>query len=253
MHLTAVRIINTFLFNSHNHGILVEPAPLDPVPMIGPIDGPLWYVRDLMVMVIVSPVIYWLIKNCKMWFVAAAGVLWFISSLLFSYDSVASMWASQLLTALFFFSWGAFFSANKSNIVLSFRRFNYAPLAYLVIAIVDLFTKGMEYHGYIHKAGILLGIISAIVCASYLLDTGKVKVNQTLANCSFFIFALHGIFLQDFGKIVFSVLHIQESNPYAMLGLYFAVPVMNILICISLYLSLKRFAPKLCNLLTGGR
>ena len=247
--LSFMRIVNTFLCNTGNSGILVGPESTEPPSGIYPIDVPLWYVRDLMVMVIFSPVIYWLLKKVGIWFVVVVGIVWYFSPLMIPKGSYIGM----LVTALFFFSWGAFFSITKGNLVVSFRKLRYAPFVYIVIAIIDTLTKGMEFNGYIHKVGILFGVVSAVVIVSSLLKSEKIKINSTLANSSFFIFALHGMFISDVGKFAFTMLHIPENNPYAMLALYFSVPIFSVFVCLGLYVQLKRHMPKVCNLLTGGR
>ena len=148
---------------------------------------------------------------------------------------------------------GGYFSINKENIVLSFRKFRYAPIGYIVIAFVDTITKEAPYNCYINKMSILLGVVASVIIASWLIESGKFRVNQTLANASFFVFALHSLFIGELGKITFSILHIPDNNPYAMLTLYFSVPIITILICLGLYVALKRYTPTICNLLSGGR
>jgi hypothetical protein len=88
---------------------------------------------------------------------------------------------------------------------------------------------------------------------AWLLENNKIKVNATLAGSSFFIFALHYLIIGDIGKFAFTMLHIPENNPLAMLALYFLVPIIVTAICLGLYVALKRIAPKLCAVLTGGR
>ena len=159
----------------------------------------------------------------------------------------------MFITAAFFFCWDAFYSINKKNFVLCFQKIKYAPVVYIPIAIADVLTKGLEYNIFISKTGILVGVIAAVVVVSHLLESNKVKVNSTLASSSFFIFALHYLFIGEIGKFAFTMLHIPDNNPYAMLALYFAVPLFSIAVCLALYLLLRKYVPKLCNLLTGGR
>jgi surface polysaccharide O-acyltransferase-like enzyme len=251
--ITLMRIVNTFLFNSGNRGIILGSTTIQPLTGVYPIDLPLWFVRDLMLMIIFSPIIYWFIRSCKVWFVIIAGFVWFLFSLLFPNEGNVGLYAGQLLCALFFFSWGALYSINKTNFVISFRKLYYAPLVYLPIAIVDAHAIGVEGHDCIHNAGILFGVVAVVNTASYLLESGKVKVNYFLANSSFFIFALHYLFIGEFGRIVFVILHVPDNNPYAMLILYFTISFISILVCLGLYAFLKRYMPGLCNLLTGGR
>lgn len=252
--LSFTRIVNTFLCsNIDNGGIFVVPMLTGLLTMVCPINGPLWYVRELMVMVVLSPIIYWLIKKTKQWLVIVMGLVWFFSSVILPRENYVYIYTGMLVSALFFFSWGAFYSIFKENIVLSFRKFRYAPFVYIPIAIVDALTKGLGCNEYIGKVGILVGVVAAVVLVSYLLESNKVKVNSNLSNSSFFIFALHMIFIRDMGKLLFTILHISGNNPYAMLALYFAVPTLTILVCLALYMLLKRYAPKVCSLLTGGR
>lgn len=251
--ITPERIFNTFFANFKNEGIFVTPIVEDAMTEINkspiPIDVPMWYVRDLIIMVILAPVIYWLIKNGGKWFVICLGLIWyFIKPILFPDGDYPTLF----ITAAFFFSAGAYFSINKKNFVDTMRRANYFPLLYLLLATIDTFTKMNDYNIYIHEAGIIVGIISAVIVTSYLIERGKVKVNMTLANCSFFVFALHILIMDDIGKVVFTVFHLPD-NTYSMLFMYFTVPTITILLCIFIYISLKRFLPNICNLLTGGR
>ncbi|MDE7455588.1 MAG: acyltransferase [Prevotella sp.] len=251
--LSFVRIINTFLCNVDNRGIFIGPPSPAPVMGFCPINGPLWYVRELMVMAVLSPIIYWLLKKAGRWFVIVMGLVWFFSSVILPRGNYAYIYMGMLPAPLFFFSLGAFYSIFKENIVLSFRKLKYASLIYIPIAIADICTRGLTCNEYIGKAGILVGIVAAVVLVSYLLEFGKVKVSARLANSSFFVFAFHRIFMEDVGRFAFTMLHIPENNPYAMLALYFAVPIFTILVCLALYVLLKRYAPKVCSLLTGGR
>ena len=44
-----------------------------------PIDTPLWYVRDLMILVLCSPIIYWIIKRFKGYVIVLLGVIWYFT------------------------------------------------------------------------------------------------------------------------------------------------------------------------------
>lgn len=221
--------------------------------VIIPVDGPLWYVRDLMVMVVVSPVIYWLIKRIRIWYVLLVGIVWYFSPFILPKDNYTLIYINMIVTAVFFFSIGAYFSIHKENFVMCFRKLKYVPLAYLIIAIADVMTKEMVFNSYIHKLGILLGIVSVVIMTSYLLEHKKIKVNATLANSSFFIFALHYMIITNIGKVAFILLRVPDNNPFAMLTLYFGTVIVTITICLVFYVLLKRYMPRTCNLLTGGR
>jgi surface polysaccharide O-acyltransferase-like enzyme len=84
----------------------------------GPALLPLWFLRDLIISVILSPLVYYLVKHTKVWGIVALGLLYYfkVPSDFISYN------INQLITALFFFSIGSYFSIHGQNLVLSFRK-----------------------------------------------------------------------------------------------------------------------------------
>ena len=247
--ISFTRILNTFFDNNNGRGIFIGQVSPSAERMISPIDGPLWFVRDLMLMVLGSPIIYWLTKKFKTYFVTVVGLVWLFSSFILP----AFNYKDQLLTALFFFSGGGYYSINKENFVLSFRELKFIPITYSIIAVVDALSKSLVYNEYIHKIGIIFGIVTVIVIASYSLEHGIVQVNKSLADSSFFIYAMHYIFSGELLKFSFMMLHVPDKNPCAMLALYFSLPIISIFVCLGLFLFLKRYSPRLCGLLTGNR
>lgn len=251
--LTPMRILNSFFYSRNGIFVCTQTAEIAGGGPILPIDGPMWYVRDLIVMVMLSPVIHWLTKKIGYWFVTTNGLVWFLSQLILSKESPIEVYLSMVLTASFFFAWGAFYSISNENFVMRFRQMKYAPYIYVILAIIDVLTKDMFYNSYIHKAGILLGIVSVVLITSKLLENNKIKVHKTLANSSFFIFALHYMIINNIGKMTFILLHIPDNNPFAMLSLYLGTTIVTILFCLCLYLLLRRYTPRICSILTGGR
>jgi hypothetical protein len=161
-------------------------------------------------------------------------------------------YANQFMAPVLFFCWGAYYSINKVDVVDRFRKVWYAPIVFLVVSVIDLATYGTPVSLLMGGLEPFIGIVSLIVIASYLLEKGKAKVNETLANSSFFIFALHTLIMFELAKVLFLLLHLPDS-PYALLLLYLTVPFITAFVCIGLYLLLKRFMPTLCGWLTGGR
>ena len=249
--ISPVRLFYTFFANYINEGIFVTPdigggiSELSQDPY--PIDGPMWYVRDLIVMVILSPVIYYFIKKTGKLGVAILGLSWFFIRPLLGFG-----YLTMFLTASFFFSMGAYFSIKRINFVNYMRKMKYSPFLYLFICVADTLTKRTEYNFFIHNVGILAGVVSVVVIVSLLIEKKWVKVSNTLANGSFFVYALHILIIHDIAKLMFKILHL-EDNTYSMLFLYFAVPIITTIVCVFVYVSLKRFCPRVCSLLTGGR
>jgi len=249
--LSLKGIIGTF-FNTDLGCIVYRPrigdrTNFDPYPL----DVPLWYVRELLTMALLSPLLFWCIKKGKQWFIMLTGLMWYFTT---AYFYPQGGYFALLAPAVFFFSWGGYYSINKLDFVAIFRKFKYIPIIiYIPIAIADaIITEGNFHNKYLHDAGIIFGVLSAVIIASWLLESGKVKVNTTLANCSFFVFALHKLIIDPFSKILFKFLHIPD-HAIAMLIFYFVIPILITLLCLGVYLFLKKYVSPVCNALTGGR
>lgn len=241
LNLTLSGVLYTFFDNSRGLFILPDAAP--PATML-PADGPLWYVRDLMILILFSPVIYWFIKRLGLWCI----LLLYIVFLFFLPDGYFGL----LLSSLLFFSWGAYYGIHHIDVIARFRRYRLAPVIYLVITLLDLVTYRMPINPIMPRLGEPFGIIAIVSIASWFLETGKVKVNKTLSNSSFFVFALHIFIINDIAKVLFIALG-KPDNTYVLLGFYFLVPFIVAAICVGIYMAVKRVTPSLCSLLTGGR
>lgn len=250
-HWSVGSFLSTF-WGTYHCGVFYNPTVVEDTTravIISPQDGPMWYVRNLMIAVLLSPLFYVLMKRFKHWLIWLLGIAWCITVANATRDDL--MYQYQVFTTPFFFGWGAYYAIEGIDLVALMRRFRLAPWFYLPVAIADMLTKEWAYNGYIHNIGIVLGIFTAVSLTSILLEKGKIKVNKFLAESSFFIFALHIIFIGDIGKVLVKLCFI-DSYIY-MAALYFLVPTVDICICLGAYWLLRRYTPRLCALLTGGR
>ncbi|MCD8302548.1 MAG: acyltransferase family protein [Prevotellaceae bacterium] len=212
---------------------------------IYPINIPLWYVRDLMIVIIFAPLVYVLVKKAGYLLSVVLGLAWlFLAPYNLGHPQ-------QLLTAFFFFSWGAYYSIHRLDFTVLFRKLSFLPVLYFIVAAADIITREQTYHHYIHGIGILLGIVSAIIVTASLLEKGKIRVNTFLADSSFFLFALHFLIINNVARLILAPIHI--GSPYFLIAIYFFIPALTILICLGLYKILKRYLPACASLLTGGR
>ena len=104
-----IRLFSTFFNNSNNSGLLVYPADFPPPMDICPINIPLWYVRELMIMVLLSPLTYWIIKKGGKLSIIVLALIWYTTPLLLPKAHYFPMFNQ----ALFFFSWGAFYNIHQ--------------------------------------------------------------------------------------------------------------------------------------------
>jgi fucose 4-O-acetylase-like acetyltransferase len=218
--------------------------------MTYPISGPFWFIRDLMVVVILTPLIFLYVKKTKLYGVILLGILWFFGWW-FGFAGTHGL----SITALFFFTLGAWFSINGRRVVYDTDKNKikyFFFILYPLLAIADLLTKGYAGNEFVHNAGILAGIPFGFGIAQSLIETKRVKVNKFLGASSFFVFAIHEPWLlRQFRKLLFAWL--KPTTDMELTCLYFVIVLLVVLTALALYYLLKRFVPAFANMITGGR
>ena len=210
-----------------------------------PLNYPFWFIRDLILLVVATPVIYCLIKRLKVLFVLFMGLVWYFG--LGKYVLLPGV----CHLSIFFFPLGAYFGINRINFVELAHKVQWSPYAYIILAIGDTLSVGQPYNYWLHNGGILLGLITTAYIVSVLVESEKVKINKFLSDASFFVFALHGLFISKFMKAIVMIIHPQ--SPYSVLFIYFFVPITTILICLGFYRLLNSYMPSVAKIVTGGR
>lgn len=209
-----------------------------------PTNYPLWFIRDLMIVILFSPLLYLLMKKLKHYFVLLLGVLWLVG---WWVD-----WVGFSLDAFFFFSAGAYFGIYKKNFVQPMKSYLWGlTFVYLVIAGVELGFRGEPWMPYWHKAGILIGMAFAISLCARFIENESWKASPFLAGSSFFIYAYHALPLSFVIKVLFKLFH--PHSDMALIGAYLLCPAITILIGLGIYALLQRFLPRFTAIITGGR
>jgi peptidoglycan/LPS O-acetylase OafA/YrhL len=213
-----------------------------------PPNASLWFVRDLMILAFVSPVIYWLVRNLQICFVVFAGMLWIAGKMAFPGQYG---WETHT-PALFFFSTGAFFSLNKRIFLADFERFRlFSFMGYPVCAVLDFLTRGHAFNAIFHCLGILMGILFAFNLTSLLLKSGKIKINAFLLSVNFFLFASHWVTYTWFPTFIRKGLRLYGNYPPEF-WYFFSVAFM-ILSSLGSFYILRRFFPRFTAVITGIR
>ena len=209
-----------------------------------PINGPLWFLRDLMVVMLFSPLVYWLVKKLKQYAVIVLGICWF-TGFWFALSGFS-------IGALFFFSFGAYFSIHGINFAVKVQSYwRQTGVLYLLLSLAVLALREYEWCGYLAKINILTGMFFAVSVTAHFIGKGSWRVNKFLSESSFFIYAYHGMFLSLIIKAVCSALHPQSDA--MLLLVYFLSPAIIILAGLGAYYVLKKYLPRTTAFITGGR
>ncbi len=209
-----------------------------------PICYQFWFIRDLMIVMLLSPLIHFLLAKLRQYAILCLGTIW-----LFGWWFNITGFS---ITAVFFFSAGAYFSIHNRNFVRTMQPlFPVSILLYVLIAVAELCFMNRTWYGYLHGIGILIGIVVAITLTAHFVEKGKWQVRIFLSSSSFFIYAYHGMPLSFVIKFLFKF--VKPHSDGTILALYVLCPAITILIGLFVYKCLKKYLPKATALITGGR
>lgn len=209
-----------------------------------PIYVPFWFIRDLMVMVILSPIIYLFIKYCKFYGILLLGISWLFN--------LAPNIPGFSITAFFFFSFGAWFSLNNRDFTYDFQPLRWmTTILYLILVSISTYSWYNNYSNYAQVLGIFVGLIALISWTAYGIENNRLKTNAPLAGSSFFVFAYHGKPITLVAKVW--GMHIFPTNEFMILVGYFLLPTIIVALGVGIYALMHKHLPTFTSIITGGR
>ena len=211
-----------------------------------PLNYPLWFVRELIILSIISPVIYFIIRYLKDAGIVILIILYFIG------------FRNNLLNdfSIGFFGMGSYFGINKINIVKLSTNKLLKLISYFISIIgfpAAVLLSNTPYHIYVVKFCSIFGIIALIniIHNIYLYKKINNKILR-VSNASFFIIGLHMIYILPWMKGFLSTLE-NHLNKIELLTIYFLIPFIVFTICYYVYIIGVKIFPKTVSLLNGGR
>lgn len=214
-------------------------------PKFGPINLPLWFLRDLIVIIILSPLVHFLVTNFKKVGILILGIAF--------YTKIWIITPGFNITGIFFFSLGAYFSIHQKNIVTEFKKHSKLILSISgILLLLSTYFDNQPINAYIHPIFVIFGCISVINLTAIFIQKGSFVVRPTLSKASFFIYVTHTVAILGYSKRLMNHIFSADSL-FSMLSKYFLTPLLTVLICIGLYLAMKKIMPKIMNILLGSR
>lgn len=216
----------------------------------GPVLLTFWYMRDLIIMVVISPVINWLIKKTKIIFIILLLAI-------YTFDIKCSLISGTLARASLFFSMGAYFAIKKLDFTEALWKWRHliCPVAILLM-IYQTYSgseNGDEISKMIHPWLVIFQSFALIILASALCKCPKLySINKLLARTSFFIYALHPFILYHVIAAVNKVMPIGKIW-YVMTFNYLSAPLLCVGICIGIYWMLQKLMPGVLGVIVGER
>lgn len=238
-------LLGCFWDNSHGFfSARIDSQPANSA--IYPSDPPLWFLRDLMLIVVCTPLLYRMLKRIGVHAVIGLGLLWFTMG----YWDLGH--ANQLMNALFFFSWGAYLSIHRKDMLEIFGRyFKRSMWIYPLFALSYIIAM----HGWpeaaftIKRLNIVAGLLFAYNAAAWLLNHGICHPTTFLAASSFFIYVSHALICSRLLRILFVLT--QPQSDMAILGVYTTATLSTLMLLLSAFYLMKRYTPRLLKIIAG--
>lgn len=214
----------------------------------GPYNLPLWYLRDLIIICLLTPVLYVVLKKFGKYFLALLCILYF--------GGITTGFPGTGTSTVLFFGLGAYLAINRRNIVTEFRKIEKPcyVIALVFMFIATYFSGSRSPIGHYFYCGyILTGVVSAFNLASRLLENNKVKVHPILTSSVFFIYAFHTNWIVSiYDRILNKALTLVGIDPINIIT-YITTPFAKAAICIIICILIDKYFPKMGKVLTGNR
>ncbi|MBU1229077.1 MAG: acyltransferase [Proteobacteria bacterium] len=238
----------TQAFLSGNSAAIAGYRPLDHVAAIFgigryPIAYHLWFIRDLMILVLLAPAIHYANKISAAVLLTTLAVCW-----------LAPAWPfdAPRTDAALFFCFGAFLGSRGYDIFLFDKFWAICALLYVPLVVYHSIVPESMVPLYSRKIEVTLGMLVAMFLTKRAAAAPRVKeLLLSLSGASFFVYASHEPLLTISRKVAYRYLAPESS--LLSLSLYFMIPAAVIAFQLLFYRRLAACFPGFASAITGGR
>lgn len=239
--------------------LLLGGTPQDPffLPEIGQLISyywsdvivyPLWYVRELLALTLLTPLLYQLLRWARGWILLPLLVLYVAG-----WDcGIAGLGT----VALFFFLLGGWAGGRGLDPLPRLYPYRFLLAGIALPAVLALpMLSGSPIHYPLEQVYVLTGGAVALLIGKRILET-RPRLAEWLLDAEryvFFVYAVHTVLLVNWARgLIFRVPFLREESPGGLLG-YFLLIALTLGLSLLVYALLRRIAPRVLSVLCGGR
>lgn len=195
-----------------------------------------WFLKDLIVLIILTPVIYFFLQN--RWKLPTGLAVLILSALIGRY---VSDWPFNL-----YYLVGAYIGINHKQVpLMRNRRLTFIGGSGIILWILTATLQTCDVIAW------QLPTTLVLVCLWYAGDVFTFESRpKWWMGISFFIYCMHDMILEVYEKIFLKLFGV--SPVYALLD-YILMPLLTILTLVGIAAVMRKYLPKCWNVLTGGR
>lgn len=207
-----------------------------------PLLCPFWYIRNLLIMSLLSPLLYFIIRYGRELFLLIVSAWWMMT-----YHN------AFIPQTILFFSLGAYFSilsinplewiSNNKKLILTL---------FVIFALSDIAMHtmyGTPINLQAHRLALIFNIPALLLLADFCIKRGC--SSKLLPNAAFIVFAVHYPIVVLFRK--FCAALFATASDLTHIVLYFICVIIATLVSLLFYLILDKYFVNVKNLLSGNR
>ena len=199
-----------------------------------PIAYQLWFLRDLMIMNVFTPM-FFLLLNGR---IGNVVIILLILNALFGLTNI------QPLNSITWFSVGAYLALHNIDVVDLLKKSRYVAILLFVI-----FSAATLYSNKFAPYSLFFGVFAVLDVVRLLVNKG-IRMPALLTEVAFFLYLFHGCTIMIITKMIVFLSH---DNQVCLTIGYFLTPVLMTIVCVIIYSGLKRLFPTFTNILVGRR
>ena len=199
--------------------------------MTAPANMPLWFLRDLMVVSLLTPIIYILVRKLGYWLMAVLTLLYLSGACAFIPGLSAY--------SVYFFILGAFLSIRKRDLIEHLKRLEWPAYGLsLVFVIAMLLTYSTSIFSSMMLCFRLTGAIAVFCLASRILTSTNRRLPSLICDSAYFIYLSHYVFFFSFIDTAFFSLF-GTSSPALSIH-YLLCPIIKAILLVVFYVIYRK-------------
>lgn len=211
---------------------------------IHPLQYQFWFLRDLFLTILLTPLIYLFIRKIGIFFLLGLLVL------LLARPSEPIVGFS--VSVIFYFSIGAFFAIKNIDFIkLSDKYFIPITIIYAVFFLVSAIIKESNPLNFSALVCLILPGMFFMVGLVFRCRACFRKVPEVFYSSTFFLYAFHGLFIIVLVRLLGKIGLV--NTDIKAVGVYLLAPIITIVVSVLVYRLLIKIAPRFTKLIIGGR
>lgn len=210
-----------------------------------PLNTPLWFLRDLFCVALITPIIYIILKKLGHW---AIIILFGLCVLPIANAPLLD----QFFSVLLFFSIGAYLAIHKVDLIKLFTRFYILSIfIYVVGSVISIVVENAIISSIFKNISILGALFLLYNLALKKVQSNGYRKTAFLAASSMFLYLSHSLICMRFYKVLLLIF-----NPNHNVEIVFCLLISYILVIAVLLISyyiLRKYTPRIAAILTGRK